>query len=143
MTKSVNHILAIKSLLAYNTPVADPCCVAITGWLVTALHEMFEPYQTVDGDANARALDLMLRWLGDHNFDAVIGAGSFAALLQSARETMLRVACAVLPPTVMAALPQLMSMTPVPACTTPALSAVLHQAPMLLASVVPPMPFTA
>ena len=87
---------------------------------------MFEPYQTVTGDANARALDLMLRWSGDHDFDAVIGTGGFAAELQSAREMVSRVAYAVLQPTVTAALPQLMSMPPVPACTPPAMPVVLH-----------------
>ena len=84
MTNAAKHILAIKSLLAYDTPIADPRCVAIAGQLVNALCKMFEPYQTVAGNAHARALDLMLRWSGDHDFNTVIDAGSFAAELQSA-----------------------------------------------------------
>ena len=81
MTNAAKHILAIKSLLAYDTPIADPCCAAIKGRLVSTLRKMFKPYQTVAGDAHARALDLMLCWSGDHDFDAVIGAGGFAAEL--------------------------------------------------------------
>ena len=89
MTNAAKHILAIKSLLAYDTPIVDSHCVAIVGWLVNALSEMFEPYQTIAGNAHARALDLMLHWSGDHDFDAVIGAGGFAAELQSSQETVL------------------------------------------------------
>ena len=79
MMQSAKHILAIKSFLPFDTPVADSRCTAITACLVTTLHKMFQPYQTVAGKANARVLDLMLQWSGDHDFNAVIGAGSFAA----------------------------------------------------------------
>ena len=78
MINSAKQILAIKSLLPFYTPVADPCCTAIAAWLVTTLCKIIELYRAEVANANARALDRMLRWSGDHDFDAAIGAGSFA-----------------------------------------------------------------
>ena len=117
MTQAAKHVLAVKSLLPFDTLTADPCCTSVAVWLVRTLCEMLRPYQTVAGDGHARALDLILLFSGDNDFHAAIGAGSFAAKLQSMRETASCIESTVKQPKWTTALPQVTEITTLPVCT--------------------------
>ena len=88
MSQAANHVRAIQSILSSDTPCFDPRCHTVAARLVMTLRELYEPHEAVKGDGHARALQAMLLWSGDHDFDAVIGAGGFRAELQSTRETV-------------------------------------------------------